>query len=114
MEVLLGVTPKGCKAEETQREGFSQENESVFVQREESGDGSWFLVGGCGLAGIRVCMEFKGMKDKDEVFQNRAGSDVFLEDAASTRVSERFPYPEQDVRSHHRWQTRQNSIRCDL
>lgn len=27
MEILLGVTPKGCEAEETQREGFSQENE---------------------------------------------------------------------------------------
>lgn len=27
MEILLGVTPKGCEAEETQGEGFSLENE---------------------------------------------------------------------------------------
>lgn len=27
MEILLGVTPKGCEADETQRDGFSHENE---------------------------------------------------------------------------------------
>lgn len=54
MEILLGVTPKGCKAEETRREGFSQENETVLVQTEESGDGSWFVARGCGPVGI-VC-----------------------------------------------------------
>lgn len=54
------------------------------------------------------------MQEKEEVFWDRAGSAVFLEDAAASRVSEPFPYSEQDVQSHQRWQTGQNSIRCDL
>lgn len=85
---------------------------SVLEQREESRDGSWFSV--CGPTGICVCVEFKGMQEKDEVFWGRAGSEVFLEDAASSRVSEPFLYPEWEVQSHQQCQTGQNSIRCDL
>lgn len=42
MEILLGVTPKGCEAEETQREGFSEEKERVHEQREARSECSWF------------------------------------------------------------------------
>lgn len=35
-------------------------------------------------------VEFKGIQDKDEVCWDQAGSDMFLEDAASSRVPEPF------------------------
>lgn len=50
IEILLGVTPKGCRAEETQREGFSQEKERVYEQRQERNQGS---RSGCVTAAVQ-------------------------------------------------------------
>lgn len=37
MEIWLGVTSKGCKAEETQGEGFSEQNKRVHEPKVEKG-----------------------------------------------------------------------------